>query len=204
MLLIRNTNSFVWGNLFWGDLSQGVHVFMHYPICQHGNYLKSKMAAPHYRNNSALTQVIKITWSKILTFGAAILDLRRLLYSDVCEYASQKLNGSSSYFRKIVLLISLPGSTSAYCFISFDMQIRGSHLGFERVGKWTGTIDLLFKKKPLTHTSRYEFPYGKFLFLRDNDLPPFSFKLLFSGWQAKNSKHNQNKSLFMHHYVAHK
>ena len=27
----------------------------------------------------------------------------------------------------------------------------------------------------------YEFPYGKFLFLRDNDLPPFSFKLLFSG-----------------------
>ena len=26
----------------------------------------------------------------------------------------------------------------------------------------------------------YEFPYGKFLFLRDNDLPPFSFKLLYS------------------------
>ena len=30
-------------------------------------------------------------------------------------------------------------------------------------------------------SSDYEFPYGKFLFLRDNDLPPFSFKLLFSG-----------------------
>ena len=54
-------------------------IFMYYPICQHGNYLKSKMAAPNYKNNSALTQTIQIILSKIPAFGAAILDLRRLL-----------------------------------------------------------------------------------------------------------------------------
>ena len=40
---------------------------------------------------------------------------------------------------------------------------------------------LLLKLLSLDIEKEYEFPYGKFLFLRDNDLPPFSFKLLFSG-----------------------
>ena len=53
-------------------------------------YLKCKMAPPNYRNNSALTQVIKITRSKILAFGAAILDIKVAVEIIMCEYASQK------------------------------------------------------------------------------------------------------------------
>ena len=34
--------------------------------------------------------------------------------------------------------------------------------------------------------------------------PLFPLNCYILNWQAKNSKHNQNKSLFMHHYVAHK
>ena len=60
-----------------------------------------------------------------------------------------------------------------------------------RSSKWQSC---LFNMR--VYGENYEFPYGKFLFLRDNDLPPFSFKLLFSGWLAKISKHNKNKKSF--------
>ena len=45
---------------------------MHYSICQHGNYLKSKMSAPITEIILTLTKAIAKTRSKILVFGAAI------------------------------------------------------------------------------------------------------------------------------------
>ena len=41
-------------------------------------------------------------------------------------------------------------------------------------------------------------------FLEIMTYPLFPLNCYILNWQAKNSKHNQNKSLFMHHYVAHK
>ena len=52
---------------------------------------------------------------------------------------------------------------------------------------------------------KYEFPYGKFLFLRDNDLTPLFPLNCYSLADWPRSRNiTRIKSLFMYHYVAHK
>ena len=61
-------------------------------------------------------------------------------------------------------------------------------------------MGFMTSKSPENMNFRTESSY----FLEIMTYPLFPLNCYILNWQAKNSKHNQNKSIFMHHYVAHK
>ena len=66
-----------------------------------------------------------------------------------------------------------------------------------------GTCDIPYKN-PYFFVTNMNFRTESSYFLEIMTYPLFPLNCYILNWQAKNSKHNQNKSLFMHHYVAHK